>query len=134
MGGKRILNDEQIQEMCALREKGWGIQRIADHFTANGTAISFGAISWQCLRAGADTLPQFYGATRQAGTAYRRNGRVVRPFTPDEDDLIRKLDMQGVDLTTVAQRLNRQRQSVLARLATLARREARQEALGQRAA
>lgn len=128
MAGQRILNDTQIEEMCALREMGWGIRRIADYFTKNGTPISAGAVNWQCLRMGADTLPKFQGQHTQPSTPYARGGHVVRPFTPEDDALLRVLDMQGFPLPIICQRLNRKNNSVRGRLLTLARIDARKEA------
>ena len=127
MGGKRILNAAQIHEMCALRESGWTAQRIADHFTAQGTPLSIGSINWQCLAQGADTPPKFRRGSGQAVTAYSRNGRLVRPFSAEEDEKICALDMEGVALHLIAQRLDRPHNSVRARLMTLARRDARME-------
>lgn len=127
MGGKRILSDEQIDEMCALREKGWGTARIAEHFTAAGTPISEGSVSWQCLVNGADVPPRLRGKSTQASAPYRRNGKLVRPFSAGDDALLRVLDMQGFPIATIARRLDRQPNSIRGRLATLARKDARAE-------
>ena len=131
MGGQRILNDAQIHEMCVLRERGWSPQRIADHFTKQGTPISVGSINWQCLAQGADSPPKFRRGGGQAVAAYSRMGRLVRPFSAEEDQAITALDMEGVALHLIAQRVGRPHNSVRARLMTLARRDARKEA-GQR--
>ncbi|MBL4641576.1 MAG: hypothetical protein JKX86_07115 [Verrucomicrobiales bacterium] len=130
MGGKRILSDAQIDEMCALREKGWGTRRIAEHFTNAGTPISEGSVSWQCLVNGADAPPRLRGKSAQASAPYRRNGHLVRPYSADDDALLRILDMQGCPVAVIARRLARKPNSIRGRLATLARQDARAEEAG----
>lgn len=127
MGGKRILSDAQIEEMCALRERGWGIDRIAQHFTEQGTKVSASSINWQCLKHGADTLIKFRGKHRQAPANYRRGDHIVRPFTKDEDALLRELELKGFRIYVIAERLGRKPNSIRGRLLTLARIEARAE-------
>lgn len=127
MSGRRILSDAQIDEMADLRERGWSCQRIADHFTKNGTPISVGSVSWQCLRVGADAPPKRRGKLTQPIGTYERNGRVVRPFSADDDALLRVLDMQGFKVGVMAKRLDRRENSIRGRLYTLARRDARAE-------
>lgn len=124
---KRILSDDQIEKMADLRERGWSCRRIADHFTANGTPISVGSVSWQCLRVGADAPPQRRGKLTQPTETYERNGRIVRPFTEDDDALLRVLDMQGFKISVIARRMRRGSNSIRGRLYTLARRDARAE-------
>ncbi|HEX7874158.1 MAG TPA: hypothetical protein VF475_14690 [Sphingobium sp.] len=85
MGGVRILSDRQIEEMAQLRERGWGVQRIADHFTQGGTPISASCI----------------GRHRQAKAPFTRNGYVIVPFSADEDARLRKLDGEGVPMVEI---------------------------------
>lgn len=124
---KRILSDAQIEEMAELRERGWSCQRIADYFTANGTPISVGSVNWQCLRVGADAPPPLRGTLTQPTVTYQRNGRVVRPFTAQDDALLRVLDMQGIKISVIARRMRRGANSIRGRLYTIARRDARAE-------
>lgn len=127
LGSKRILSDAQIDEMIELRERGWSATRIAAHFTEQGTPISAGSIGWQCLRVGADAPPRLQGANTQATKPYLRNGRVVKPFSPEDDTLLKVLDMQGFNISVIARRMNRGANSIRGRLYTLARRDARAE-------
>jgi len=127
MGGARILSEAQIEEMCELREKGWPVERIAAHFTEAGTRVSPGSIAWQCLKHGADTTPKRRGICTQPVEPYRRGGHVVRPYTADDDVLLRVLDMQGFRVSVIARRLGRKENSIRGRLLTLARRDARAE-------
>lgn len=127
MGGKRILSDAQIEEMCALRERGWGIDRIAQHFTQQGTKVSASSINWQCLVHGADTVAKFRGKHTQPTEPYQRGAHVVRPFTKEDDALLRVLDLQGFKISVIARRMGRQPNSVRGRLLTLSRMDARAE-------
>jgi len=127
MAGRRILSDAQLEEMCSLRERGWGVDRIAAYFTERGTSISGNAINWQCMRLGADTLPKFRGKHSQPEEPYRRGGHIVRPYTPEDDALLTALDIQGTRICVIARRMGRAPNSIRGRLLTLARREARRE-------
>ena len=71
------------------------------------------------------------GATRKAriGPAIvRRGDHIVRRFTEKEDALLLELEAQNLNYSEIARRLDRRRNSIVGRLATLARREARAEA------
>lgn len=127
MPGKRILSDHQIDEMCRLREKGWGVDRIAEHFSTGGTPISPSCVSWQCMRAGADAPRRLRGTCHQRTEPYSRGGHVVRPYSPADDAALRQLDMEGVPVSTIARQLGRRHNSIRGRLYTLARRDARAE-------
>lgn len=127
MSGARILSDGQLDEMCELRERGWGIDRIAQYFTDAGTPISANAVNWQCMRLGADVPQRLRGKHTQPSAPYQRGGHIVRPYTPDEDALLRVLEMQGFSIAVIARRLGRQGNSIRGRLYTLARIDARQE-------
>ena len=125
-GPRRILSDAQIEQMIALRERGWSPKRIAEHFTAAGTKISIGSVAWQCLRVGADAPPPLRSSYTPPPT-YQRNGRIVRAFTPDEDAILREMDWRGASPSDMARRLGRQPNSIRGRLYTIARHEARAE-------
>lgn len=127
MSGRRILSDAQIDEMAALRERGWGVDRIAQHFTEAGTPISVGAISWQCLRIGADAPPRLRGKSTQPRAPFRRGKHEVRPYSGEEDDQLREFDRQGLNVAEIGRRLGRKQNSVRGRLLTLTRRDTRAE-------
>lgn len=130
MGGRRILSDQQLEEMVALRERGWGSSRIAAHFTNTGTPVSVGSINWQCLRLGAEPPPRLRATipSQKALKPYRRNGFAVKRFSPEDDQVLRDLDAKGARVSEMARKLDRPANSVRGRLFTLARHEARAEA------
>ncbi|WP_030540583.1 hypothetical protein [Sphingobium sp. DC-2] len=127
MGGRRILSDEQLAEMAELRERGWGLTRIAEHFTDAGTPVSRSTVNWQCLRLGADAPPRLRGRQTAPSAPYWRGGRSCRPWTDAEDRQLLRLEASGVSATDMARRLGRANSSVRGRLLTLARRDARRE-------
>ena len=122
----RRLSDAQIDEMATLRERGWGLKRIAEHFGEQGVTISAGAISWQCLRVGADAPPRLQTPSYQRSDAYVRGDQIVRPYSTDEDAQIKALEADH-NMAQIARKLGRKANSVQARLMTLARRDARAE-------
>lgn len=127
MPGKRILSEEQLDEMACLREGGATYERISRHFARKGVTISANALHWQCLRMGADAPPEKRREGTQRTEPYQRGSHVVRPFSPDDDAVLRVLDMQGFKVGVMARRLGRRENSIRGRLMTLARRDARQE-------
>ena len=127
MGGKRILSDAQLDEMAALREKGWGIDRIAAHFSDQGTKISAATINWQCMRVGADAPLRLRGRHTQAARPYGRASGTVRPFSPQEDAELVRLDQSGIRVAEICRRMGRRSSSIRGRLLTLARIDARRE-------
>lgn len=128
-GNVRRLSDAQIDEMAALRERGWSCDRIAEHFTKAGTAISGSAIYWQCLRVGADVPRKLRGAHTQPGAPYQRGKHIVRPYTTDDDRRLLELEAAGAKMREIARKLGRAENSIRGRLMTLARRQARAEDL-----
>ena len=128
MPGKRILSDQQLDKLFELRGRGWGSQRIVEYFASEGTTVSVGVVEWQCLKAGADRPKKFWGKPNRPGAPYVRKGYTVRPFAPEDDELLRQLDMEGIRISDISRRLGRAPNSVRGRLYTLARRDERAEA------
>ena len=135
MGGRRILSDQQLDEMVELRERGLTCRQIAKHFTIRGTPISVGAISWQCLRLGAD-LPverrrscPAVEAREFSADRCERSGFVVRRYSAEDDRLLIALEAEGLTYRQIGDRFDppRKHNSVKGRLLTLARRQARAE-------
>ena len=120
----RKYSDDLLNEACRLREAGMAVPRIARRLGMPDTVVEY-----HCLRLGADS-PN--AAARQDPvirvTQYRRNGRVVRRFSEVEDTRLLGLRTQGIGVNEIARQLGRCRNSVIGRLRTLARREARDEA------
>jgi len=85
-----------------------------------------GAVSWYCLMEGIEKngkppVPKPYRGPMMT----KRGNHVVRCFTQEDDKLLLELEAQGKRYSEIARALGRQRNSVVARLATLARREER---------
>lgn len=123
---KKKYTEDQIAEMCALREEGKTLGQIRMHFARKGVTISESAISWHCLVLGAD-LPagQRGRSTVRPGAIEKRGGHVVRRFSKEEDARILQLEGEGRTGAEIARDLGRKRNSIVGRLATLARREER---------
>jgi hypothetical protein len=130
MARSRKLSPGQLDEMGALRERGWSPARIAQHFSALGTLISEGAISWQCMRIGADAPPRLRGKSHPSQAPYTRNGHQVRPYTPTDDAKLLEMEAAGATLAAMCKALGRKNNSILGRLMTLARQQARAEESG----
>ena len=54
---------------------------------------------------------------------YLRDGRLVRQFTEAEDDLILAMEGEGLSPNAIGRRLGRNPQSIIDRLAALARQD-----------
>lgn len=121
MGGKPKWPDGVLDDVASMRERGWSFLRIQQRIKAkHGVTISEGAISWQCLRLGADSpkladkvLPQ----TKKGPAVCMRDGHPVRAFQPHEDALLRELG-DKVSRSELGRRIT-------GRLMTLARQDER---------
>ncbi|HEX7798776.1 MAG TPA: hypothetical protein VF402_00410 [Asticcacaulis sp.] len=121
---RRRLNDAQIAEIAALRERGWGTRALALRF---GVTVSL--VEWHCLRLGADAPKGGYAprAVPEQPRGYLRAGRPVRLYTRDEDARLLAMAREGRPERQIAEALQRSATSVAGRLMVLARREARLE-------
>lgn len=127
MRNRTRLSPEQLNRMADLREKGWSTERISRCLASEGTEISASAIAWQCLRMGADLPPERRKTAPASRQPCLRAGRVVRPYTAEEDTLLRVLDLQGFKVAVIAQRMGRNKSSIVGRLVTLVRHDTRAE-------
>ena len=59
-----------------------------------------------------------------------RGGHIIRRFTVEEHEQLVALDLTGARICDIARKLGRRPNSIIGRLMTLARRDARLEALG----
>lgn len=124
--GRRIITDDQLGQLVELRERGFSHRQIIEWFAARGIAVSSGLVQWHCLRLGAEKPgppPAPYVIRARV-----RGGHVVRPFTPEEDAVLLELAVTEPNRAEIARRLGRARNTVVTRLMTLARRDARGEA------
>jgi IS30 family transposase len=110
---------EQIAELRG--ERGWSFRKIADHL-----GISYGSAQWLCLREGIEKpgpppLVRAWSGPRES----TRGNHVVRRFAPDEDVRLLSYEAAGLTVAEIGRRLGRRPNSVVGRLATLARRQER---------
>jgi len=116
------LTQDQIDLAVEMRERGRSCRQIALRL---GVHVS--TISWRMLVLGIDPPKvRRLDPVPVGPTSVLRNGTPVRRFTRDEDQRLLALVDQGLSRAQVAKHLGRQRNSVVARLLTLQRRQARQ--------
>lgn len=108
---------QKLDEIADLIEAGHTVRDIANRFDA-----SVGAVAWQILRLGVVGPRSKRGGAQPR--SYVRAGRTVRSFTEEEDRLIIDLEAEGLSVVQIAKRLGRRHNSVIGRLATLARHDA----------
>lgn len=113
---RKNLTAEEKSEIAILREKGWGLERLAEKFKC-----TTGSISWCCLMQGVTAPGNANRRPNRASRPYARGAGTVRPFTPAEDDLIEKMRAGGAGLSEIAQATKRRHNSIVGRLACLAR-------------
>lgn len=120
MPGKKYT-EEQINQVLELRERGLSYGQVAIK-----TGVHYKSVQRYCLHNGVDAPGE--PMIHKGPPEYFRNGKKVTFFTPEEDALIVKWDMEGMFRSEMAKRLNRAPSSIKNRLASLARQEARKEA------
>jgi hypothetical protein len=121
------LSQDDLDRAFQMREvEGLGFPEIARRF-----GVSPGCIAWHCLTHGVDLPTEL---RRQTAIPVRkpvnyRAGRVVRVFTAEDDAFILRLAAQGVSAHLTGKQMvpPRAGSSVLGRLHTLARHQARAE-------
>ena len=120
-------SEDQISEACELREAGLTLRAIAAR-----TGMSASSAEAWCLKLGAD-LPleriRVVPAVRGPETV-QRGRHLVRRFTVSEDLRLVEMAISGARRIDICRALDRSPSSISNRLAVLARREARREALG----
>lgn len=122
----RKYTDDQIAEAAELREGGMSHAAIA-----RKVGMSIGAVSWHCLRLGADSPRTRGKVPEQRGPMIcNRSGHNVRKFTAEEDATSMKLDLDGATTAAIARTLGRRWNSTRGRQMTLARHAARREEVG----
>ncbi|GLS44419.1 helix-turn-helix domain-containing protein [Methylobacterium brachythecii] len=120
----RRISDSDRERMAELREQGVMLKDIAAEI-----GCSESSVWWHCLRIGAEApKPRSLQVEYTGPMVMTRNGYPVRRFTADEDARLLALEAQGLREIDIARAIGRRRNAVVARLMTLARREARMEA------
>lgn len=132
MPNPRKVTPEIKAFMLEQREAGKSFGKITRLIQARfNVKLSESAISWHCLINGADSprterklLPQ----TAPGPVSYDRGaGHMVRRFTPEEDQRMQVMDRSGMSRAAIARELGRRPNSILGRLATLARQDLRRD-------
>jgi hypothetical protein len=121
MTRRRNLTEEEKRQIVALREKGWGLERLAERFNCH-----VGSISWCCLMNGISppgSVNRKPIDNSSLDPEYMRNGKPVRRFSHEEDKLIQEMRERGEPIVAICRATNRQHNSIIGRLCALARRE-----------
>lgn len=120
----RKYSDEELNQAAEMRERGLSFRQIGHKL-----GMSPSAVSWHCLRLGADS-PNTLGRidTPKGPMVVSRLGHTVRRFSDAEDERMLAMEADGARVCDMARALDRTPQSIRGRLMTLARREARMEA------
>jgi hypothetical protein len=127
--GKPKLTEQDFDRIAELRENGVmpDGRRATFKLIAAELDVSPSAISWHCLRLGAE--PPTPGRLNPPGPRVMKRGKFeVRRFSPEEDRRLLELDAAGAKRSAIARELRRRSNSITGRLMTLARLEAREEA------
>jgi transposase-like protein len=121
MSRRRNFTPQEKNEIIALREKGWGLERLAEEFSC-----TVGSISWCCLMNGV-TAPGNAHRKPIDNTYlepnYTRNGKSVRRFSPQEDRLIEDMREKGETIAAICRATDRRHNSIIGRLCAIARRK-----------
>lgn len=118
------MSTVDIEQLAELREgKGWTYKRIAE-----AMGKSEGWVSWYCLVNGIEKPGTPVPSRVRPGSVEHRGKHLIRRFAPEEDNRLLALEAEGLSYSQIARAVGRHRNSVLGRLATLARQEARAEA------
>lgn len=119
----RKYSDELLEQAAEMRERGLSYAQIG-----RDLGMSIGAVSWHCLRLGADS-PNTRSNTQAPASpmVMARGNHVVRRFSEDEDRRLLELESQGLRICEIARLMNRKPNSLRGRLMTLARIDERRE-------
>lgn len=129
-----LFTPEILVFIAEHREMKLSLPKIAkaikEHF---GVEVSESGIYWQCMVEGIERpdckpLPQ----TAPGPRIYKRSGQQVRKFTPAEDKEILARIKRKESKASIGRLLGRPHNSITARLVTLARHDARREAVSRK--
>ena len=125
MCAARRLSEHDIDRIVEMRERGETYALIA-----RAIDCSESIVSWHCLRLGVEPpTPGLPSEGIRGPLVVERKGFTVRRYTEADDVQLLALEAEGLSNSEIGRRMGRQPNSVLGRLYTLARRQARREAL-----
>lgn len=118
------LSEDELERVAALRERGLSYGQIARKI-----GCSEGSVGWALLKLGIDIhQDKPLKPVPVSAAPIKRGKHLVRPFTQDEDARLLALEATGMKTHAIARSLGRRNNSVIGRMRTLARRQAREEA------
>ena len=114
----RAITQDQID--CAIQRREEGEPTAA---IARSLGVKIKTLDYHLRKLGVFP-PGWKPKTSRPPKPYKdRNGRTVRPFTPDEDRILMEMDLAGQGYAVIAKRLGRRTHVIRARAVTLANRE-----------
>lgn len=126
VGRKRtVISDEMEEKIIDWREQGKSC-----HWIAERLGIPTATIYSHCLTWGIEsprTRAKVLSSHTDRPLTYVRGNQVVRRYTPNEDQIIQSMRVNGETCTEIAKHLDRKPGSIRRRLCTLARNAARME-------
>jgi IS30 family transposase len=121
MTRRPALTDAQKEQIRYLR----GTRGCSHAFIAESLDRAVGSITWFCLQEGIDKPTARPIKLGQHKSVCQRGNYIVRRFDEQEDRTLVAMRLDGKTTTEIARTLNRRQNSIIGRLMTLARREAR---------
>ena len=118
MSLKKLSHAQRYELENLYEEHGWSSTRLAKKF-----GYSKGAIQYHFLINGISRPGSRRYSTPDRAPTYVRKGRTVRRFTDAEDERVLSMTLDGKNPTEVGRALGRGHHVIIARLATLARRD-----------
>lgn len=117
------LSPDELDRIAQLRERGLSAEAIS-----RKVKCSAGSVDWALLKLGVDIhADKALPPVPTEEVLQRRGDHLVRRFTQAEDARLLELERSGLNTHRIAKTLSRRTNSVIGRLRTLARREARAE-------
>lgn len=108
----------KVEIIAERRENGHTLAQIAQELN-----VSESCVYWHCITNGIEGKKQY---RKRAQSSYMRKGKEVRVFTPEEDQRLVDLDLQGLNYSRIARMMGRSRNTVWARLAIIAKYQERE--------
>lgn len=122
------LTEEQLELIADLTED----RRFTASQIARLVGCSEGSVGWAQLKLGVDRHPtKPLPPVPTEPVVMRRGGHVIRRFTQADDKQLLDLEAKGLNPHRIAKAMGRRHNSIVGRLRTLARRDARAEAIAE---
>ncbi len=120
----RIPDDKLQAAIREREEKGTPVSHLARRLCLEGVEISASALAWQFLRLNVlpprDKLPRLH-LKHKGPMVFMRGNFQVRRFSEEDDRILLEEAARGASTLVLAKRLGRAPNTIIGRLATLAR-------------